>query len=209
MLVTVISPKKMAGCLADGFIQWKEIEMRTFIEYTFMIALVGSFAILLASRLQLIDELEATREANVFVVPQLAGGGKITMQNRGDCQGFWTENKTCQMGLVTWLKNSNYPNFDYPTPFIQVWPCDKDGKIGMWPFCMNYQNGELQLQIPGKDSANCVVIPMSEVVMLVRDKYRRQIPQVEGEDGEPRPLTEEEFAEFQKSLKSMRPEVTD
>lgn len=104
--------------------------------------------------------LFAADVANPLVKP------KVTVRQDGKIQGMWVDNDKCIMAVIS--ANADIPeSFNESMPYVAVYVKDASGKLPPMPHAMNFQNGELQLQIPSKDSKFPRVVSLRRITALL------------------------------------------
>ncbi len=113
----------------------------------------------------------------VFVTPPLQAftaeqsqqpeiNGKVTVLQEGPNQGMWVENQKCTMAIIS--VNEAIAKYDKDTvPYVCVYVKDEAGKLDSMPVALNFQGGELQLQIPKRDSSNPRIVSLRRITALL------------------------------------------
>lgn len=98
--------------------------------------------------------------------PDSPDGSHVTLRNQGAYQGLWVEEPRCVMAIVT--KSPAIPRgYEETLPFVVVYIKREDGTLPEFPYALNFQNGDFNLQIPGNDDRELQVVPMSKVIKLI------------------------------------------
>lgn len=94
----------------------------------------------------------------------------VTHRKTGDVQGLWSAGPKFETSVIIHDKRCK-PPFEDAVPYVQLFLV-KDGKRQTFPYGLNMQGGELQLQMPQGDTAT--IIPMEMVERLIKEDAERR-----------------------------------